>query len=93
MKQIPPSEKDTAFYTLLAMFAFATAYWAIGLHTDVYRSAALSAIFEILWIPAALCALTVPIAGFVLFARNDFPAKFAYLILAWVVAACILSVV
>jgi hypothetical protein len=91
MDQAGMPKKDRVFPTIIAMLIFSAAYWAIALHTNVYGIAAAGAIFEMLWIPAALCAIIVPVSAFVFFVKKGFPAKYAYLLLTTLLACCILA--
>jgi len=53
--------------------------WCLGQIIDVYRFAAVGAIFEIIWLPMMLLLVLLPIISFFHLAKEKFNPKSLYL--------------
>ncbi len=79
---------------LLASIAIAF-FWIAANTIDVYHFAAVGAIFEILWLPAVVITIALPVFAFVLLAKEKFNIQsfylYAILIIATAVAVVLLK--
>ncbi|RZJ25502.1 MAG: hypothetical protein EOO48_13610 [Flavobacterium sp.] len=81
MEPVTPKKRNRVFPTLFGLTLFLVAYWVIGLSTNASGSDALGGIFAILWLPAVLLSVLVPLICFILWLTEKFSLKSKYLYL------------
>jgi hypothetical protein len=65
---------------MAALIIFVAVFWNIGRITDIYRSAIVGALFEILWLPMIVMLLVLPVIAVYFLVKEKFSFRSLHLI-------------
>lgn len=71
----------------------ASAFWGIGQAIDIYRFAAVGAVYELLWLPFLALLFGLPLVSFVFWAKEKFKLTSLYPYATLICAVTIIAMI
>ena len=85
---------NVLFFFLLLINVLTLIFWIVSWNVDVYKSKVGGIFFEMVWLPAILCIVAIPIVAFIFWCGDKFKisSKFFYLFVWSIISVSILYV-